>query len=247
MIYYFGIALVLAIICRITNEYTDTTIGVIINKIFIGTEIICLASCFITSIMRIWARFINNIYKDESYLTHTLPVSKSEIWNSKVISGIFSVIITIIVVFVSVAIMWLNSTTTEIIKDYFETLAQIFGNFEATLVIIGVVLLVIFEVILFMFSGIFGILVGFSCNNGKIIRSILVGVMMYSFLTSFLLIIMFGISIINPTFMELYSSDIPSPKAMQMLTYVSLLIYLIYDIGYYFIGKILLKKGVNVD
>ena len=34
-----------------------------------------------------WVRFVKNIYKDESYLTHTLPVSKNQIKKLKKISN----------------------------------------------------------------------------------------------------------------------------------------------------------------
>ena len=42
-----------------------------------------VASILINTMMRSWIRFRDSIYKDESYLTHTLPVTKNNIYNSK--------------------------------------------------------------------------------------------------------------------------------------------------------------------
>lgn len=42
-----------------------------------------IVSSLINGLMRSWVRFITNIYKDESYLTHTLTIEKKDIYLSK--------------------------------------------------------------------------------------------------------------------------------------------------------------------
>ena len=247
MVYYFILTFCFACICRITNGHAETTVGLIIDKICSSIEIACLVSCVINCIMRVWVRFKNNIYKDESYLTHTLPVNKNQIWNSKVISGIISLLLAAIVIFICILIVYLNNETIYSIKSAFENMTEIFGYGNTILMCIAVVFLVIFEISFLMFSGLFGIIIEFKSNNSKVIKSVLVGIMMYGFLSSALLIIMYIISKYNPTFMELYTSGMPSPSALKMLIYISLIIYGIYNIGYYFICKKILNKGVNVD
>ena len=44
----------------------------------------------INTLMRVWARTVRNVYKDEAYLTHTLPVEKSKIYLSKFIAAIIT-------------------------------------------------------------------------------------------------------------------------------------------------------------
>lgn len=246
MVYFFTLSLLFACICKVTNSNLDTTVGLIIDKICSCIEISCLVSCAINCIMRVWVRFKNNIYKDESYLTHTLPVNKNQIWNSKVLSGIISLLLATIVILACIMIVYLNSTTIESLKSTFDNLIQIFGKNQTILICIGIILMVIFEILFIMLSGMFGIIVGFRCNNGKIIRSVFVGIMMYGFLSSLLLIIMYIFSRFNSVFMELYTSGLPSPTALKMLVIVSLVIYGIYNVGYYFACRKLLNKGVNV-
>ena len=61
------------------------------------------------------------------------------------------------------------------------------------------------------------------------------------------LIILYIISTINPTIKELYSTSMPSIEAIEQLIYISLGIYLGYNLIFYFAGKKILQRGVNVD
>ena len=48
-----------------------------------GTAISMMFSIVINNLMRLWVRFKNNFYGDESYLTHTLPIDKKTLYLSK--------------------------------------------------------------------------------------------------------------------------------------------------------------------
>ena len=85
MIIYFMISIIICTLTRIASLNTGTSIGNIIYQILKGVSISSIASVLINSVIRVWVRFRNSIYKDESYLTHTLPVSKCILYNSKII------------------------------------------------------------------------------------------------------------------------------------------------------------------
>lgn len=85
---YVLILIVISIALKIVESVDQTFLLVILDKILVSMFISCIVSILLTSSIRIWARFINNFYKDESYLTHTLPVTKNELFNSKVLAGI---------------------------------------------------------------------------------------------------------------------------------------------------------------
>ena len=57
----------------------------IIGQISVGCMFSMIFSILINTMMRSWVRFRDSLYKDESYLTHTLPVTKNELYNSKFI------------------------------------------------------------------------------------------------------------------------------------------------------------------
>lgn len=247
MFIYFIISIALSLLTKLVETFEQTIIVTIIDKILVGMLISCFFSILITCLIRVWVRFKNNIYKDESYLTHTLPITKATIYNSKIISSCLSIILAILVILGCFLLVFLNNSTIILIKDTFTNLAQIFGKAKLIGMIITLFLIILLEVIYMMQAGIFGIIVGNRANNYKTLRSVLIGIMSYGILSGFTLVILYVIAKINPTLMELYSTNIPSSQAIEQLIYISLTAYIIYNLGFYFASKKILQKGVNVD
>ena len=247
MFIYYIIAFTLAILTRFVETLEQTVIVTIIDKILVGTLISCFFSIAITSLIRIWVRFRIEIYKDESYLTHTLPVKKSTIYNSKMIIAYLTVLLSFIVILACFLIVTLNNGMFEYIKNIFNEFSHLIGKTKLIGLIFSVIFIVILEVIYMMQAGIFGIIVGNRCNNHKALRTVLVGLASYMLLSGLTLVFLYLISIINPTIKELYSTNMPSIKAIEQLIYISLGIYLVYNIIFYYAGKKILQKGGNVD
>ena len=247
MIIYYIIAFTLALITRFVETLEQTTIVTIIDKILVGTLISCIFSITITCLLRVWVKFKTSIYKDESYLTHTLPVKKSTIYNSKMIVAYLSVIISFVVILACFLIVILNNSTFEYIKDIFNRFAGMIGKSKLIGLIIAVVFTVILEVIYMMQAGIFGIILGYRSNNHKALKSVIFGIVSYIFLSILTLGILYIIAKINPTLMEIYTKNTPSIETIEQLIYVSLGIYIVYNIIFYIAGKKILQKGVNVD
>ena len=91
MPYYYIAVLALGICTLFTNKMYGSHLTVlawlIIDHI---VSLLFILACFttgITILIRSFMRFRNNLYKDESYLTHTLPVSKSALFASKVLAS----------------------------------------------------------------------------------------------------------------------------------------------------------------
>lgn len=247
MIVYYIIAIVLAILTRFVESIEQNLLIVIIDKILVATLISCFASIAVTSIMRIWVRFKNNIYKDESYLTHTLPVTKNDIFNAKMLASVLSIIIAIAMIIGCIAIVLLNESTIELIKDTYHNMSFVYGKGVLNSLIASLILTIILEVVLMMQSGIFGIVVGYKANNHKTLRAIFIGLMMYAFFSAFSIILLLIATKFNPALDAVYRTDIPSPEVSKILIYFGLITYGVYNLGYYLINKSILKKGVNVD
>ena len=73
------------------NEIENSLVFEIVSQIAFGTAISMMVSSLINTLMRSWVRFVRNVYKDESYLTHTLPVEKNSIYISKVITALITI------------------------------------------------------------------------------------------------------------------------------------------------------------
>ncbi len=82
---FYILSIVFAISTRVLLGLKQTVIISIISQISMGFMFSMLASSLINTLMRNWVRFKDTLYKDESYLTHTLPVTKMQIYESKFI------------------------------------------------------------------------------------------------------------------------------------------------------------------
>ena len=98
MVIIFTITVILSIFTRIASNYTGSIMGDLIFGILRGFTIAAFANTVINSVIRIWERFRQSLYKDESYLIHTLPVSKKKLYDSKTISGIGTILLSLVVV-----------------------------------------------------------------------------------------------------------------------------------------------------
>ena len=240
MIIYFTILVIMCILTRIASYNTGTSIGNIIYGILKGVSISCFASVIINSVIRVWIRFRNSIYKDESYLTHTLPVSKNTLYNSKVISSTVSVIVSLTIILLGFIIAFLN-------KDLINTIKLIFENNH--FIILGMVLTVILELIYMIFSGILGILLGYKGNNHRVLNSVLIGISFYYIMQLIILGIIYIIGYFNSDIGILFkeASNTIMQSSFKTLIVVVDMLYLIFIFIMYFIGKKIFNKGVNVE
>ena len=245
---YFVVLLLVSVFTKIVEYMLNSSpslLLVIIDKVLVSMFIGCSVSIMITCIMRIWVRFINNIYKDESYLTHTLPVTDSQIFNSKILAGIVSLLISALVIAICVLLVYINKDTIDYIKMMWNSLVEAYNNFFAVGFIVGFVLIIALEILYIMMAGIFGIVVGHCFNNFKMIKSIVAGIGSYFFLSGVSLIVVFLIN----SFIEydMIGNGFPSKNYVGIMGVVAILIYLIYNLIYYFISRKIFNRGVNVE
>ena len=136
LIVFYTLALLFAALTRlffsIENSLMFNIMGQIVNGAMISMMISGLINCF----MRSWVRFINNIYKDESYLTHTLPVNKKNIYLSKVLTALICSFTTIIVALVCLFISYYSETNIEALKSYLKITADAYNISVISLILI---------------------------------------------------------------------------------------------------------------
>ncbi len=242
---YVLILIVISIALKIVESVDQTFLLVILDKILVSMFISCIVSILLTSSIRIWVRFINNFYKDESYLTHTLPVTKNELFNSKVLAGICSLLLSALVIVACLALVFINKDSLESLKMMWDSLVATYNSVFAVLYVIGLVVLIILEIIYIMMAGVLGITIGHRSNNFKMVKSIAVGLISYGLLSAMSLGVIAIVSkLIN---YDIIGNGFPSMNYLIGVGGAGLLVYLIYDIVYYIIAKKVFNKGVNVD
>jgi hypothetical protein len=242
---YALILVVISIVLKIVESVDQTFLLVILDKILVSMFISCVVSILLTCSIRIWVRFINNFYKDESYLTHTLPVTKNELFNSKVLAGICSLLLSVLVIVICLAFVYLNKSTIEELKMMWDSLVAAYNSVFAVLFVIGLVVLIILEIIYIMMAGVLGITIGHRSNNFKMVKSIAVGLISYGLLSAMSLGVIGIVSKIIDY--DIIGNGFPSMNYLIGVGSAGLAVYLIYNIVYYLIAKKVFNKGVNVD
>ena len=169
LIVFYILALLFSLIVRIIESFELNLMLLIIDKvccgIVIGLLVAILVNCFIIN----WMRFIRNIYKDESYLTHTLPVSKNKIFLAKVLTASITLFVSLIVILVSLAISTLSKESWLLLKDSLEQSALFFNSSVFSLITV-LVMTIFFEFLFMILCGILGIIIGHKANSLKILR-----------------------------------------------------------------------------
>ena len=241
IVIYYGLALVFALIGRGLSLIDNSLVFDVISKISCGTSVAMMFNILINNIIRIWVRYINNVYKDESYLTHTLPVTKSEIYLSKVLSGLITMATSIVVVLVSFVICYWSDSLVDFIKMIYPGLSW------SVIVLTGIV--VILELLFLLFLGLLAITIGYRSNHKKLVKSFASGFIIYMTSSFISLSVLFIIGLFNKDILNLFTSmnAVVSMDILKWLLGIAAIIYLVYIVLCNIISNKLLQKGVNVD
>ena len=247
IVVFYALALIFAVIGRGLSLIENSLIFGIISKICYGVSIAMFVNAVINTLMRVWARTVRNVYKDEAYLTHTLPVEKSKIYLSKFIAAIITMFTSVLVSIVCIAICYYTPENMEILKNMLEIAANTYNStvIELLLIIFSVFFL---EMLFILVVGLVGIIIGHKSSNNKIAKSIIYAFAMYMITQVISLVVVFLFGTFNPDIMNLINTiDTINVDILKLIAYSANALYLIYIIIYYIIGKKQFEKGVNVE
>lgn len=241
LLIFYILTLIFAFIGRGLSYIDNSFIFEFLSKFSCGVSVSFMFSILINNLMRLWARFIQNIYKDESYLTHTLPVKKSDIYFSKVISTIITLFTSVVIIVLGLVICYYGEGLIEFLKTFIT---------EATFSVIVYCLIVLFlEILFIVFLGYLAIVIGYRSNHLKFVKSLIwaFGLYMTSSCISLLVILILGI--FNKGIMDVFitNSGYPSMDVVKVLLVAASVIYVVYICVVNILTNRLLKKGVNVD
>jgi len=238
MAIFYILSIFFAITTRILFNMEQSVIINIIGQISVGCMFAMIVNTLINTMMRSWIRFRDSLYKDESYLTHTLPVTKSELYNSKFIQTLVFFFISFVVILISLFIAYYSKENWLAITNYVKTITT--GLNMSTLFFITMAIIIIFlEVFNAIQCGFLGIILGNKMNNGKIGYSVLFGFITYLVAQSLILGLVFVYGLFDSSIMELFkiatiSIDVEAFKVLAILSS-------------FILCKKELNKGVNVE
>lgn len=247
IVIFYIIAFIFALLTRILGSIDNSLLCHILASICGIISITIIIVSLINTIIRAYIRFIRNMYKDEAYLTHTLPIERKTIYLSKVLASLISVFTTVIFIILCIFICYYSKENLEIMTNMIKITAN---NYNTTVLnLLFIISIIIFlEIMFVLLIGYVGIIIGHKSNTQKQVKSIMWGFGLYlgTSLINLLVILIFGL--FNNNIMNIIkTSDTIDINAIKSLLYLFIILYLIYDCIYYFIGKKELSLGINID
>ncbi|MBQ7137020.1 MAG: hypothetical protein IJO43_03500 [Bacilli bacterium] len=247
LIVFYSLSLFFGVLTRIFLNIDNSFIMSIIGQICTGTTIAMIFNILINNLMRLWVRFKNNFYGDESYLTHTLPINKKTLYLSKFITSIITLFSSVLVIVVTLFIAYYSKENIEFIKNLLLPLATVYESTVVTIVL-AFIFVCFLEIMNILQSGYVGIVLGHRKNNNKMMFSILFGFGTYILTQFFTILVVFGVALFNKDLMNLfYTMDTLSISTIKLCIYLAIIIYTLNIFILYFVNSKLFNKGVNVD
>ena len=215
-------------------------IGIFFDSVFYALAVNVILQPF----LRNFLNFTKSFYSDESYLTHTLPVTKNQLINSKYLTALIEIVAGFICLVLSIIIMFAGPNTLNVIKLLISTIVT--GKISTLLVIILFVTLVIIEFLMFISIIYFSIVMAYKSKEKRILKTFLIaaGCSFASLgVLSIFMIIMLSINGIKLTSTTLILSN----TAFISIILTGIVIYSAISILFYFLTKKEFNKGVNID
>lgn len=249
LVIFYILAIFFASFTRLFFETANSLAANVIASILSGVTISMIVNILINNLMRMWVNFRRNLYGDESYLTHTLPVTKCEIYLSKTLAAAISLIVSTLVIALSLLIAYGNEKNLELLKNSLLGFENALGG-SFYLFLAAVLLIFFLELLNGAQCGFSGIILGHKMNGGKIGFSVLYGFIYYSASQLFVLIAVFIAALFNEEIMGIFTENqnyIPSLETLELIIILALISYTLAVAITYFINLKIFKKGVNVD
>jgi len=244
---FYALSIFFAILTRILFSLNQSVIVNIISQISVGCMFAMIINTLINTVMRSWVRFRDSIYKDESYLTHTLPVTKNDIYNSKFIQTLIFFVIGFVVILLSLFIAYYTKERWLLLKNVISGITTGL-NMNTTLFVIGFISVVFLEIFNALQCGFLGIILGYKKNNNKIVFSVIFGFISYLLAQSMVLLLVFIVGLFDKNIMDLFKSTILlDTNSFKLLVLLSILIYTLIIWLMSIICKKELSKGVNIE
>ena len=244
---FYILAIFFSITTRIIFSLNQTIIVNIIGQISVGCMFAMLANILINTMMRSWVRFRDSIYRDEAYLTHTLPVTKSDIYNSKFIQTLIFFIVGFLIILFSLFIAYYTKDRWLELKNFVSSITTGL-NFNTTLFVISFMAIIFLEVFNAIQCGFLGIILGHRKNNNKNVYSVLFGFIAYLLSQSIVLLIVFIVGLFDNSIMSLFKNNILlDTNSFKLLVLLAIIIYLFLIGIMNIICQKVFNKGVNIE
>ncbi len=239
VIIFYIIVLTLAITARLTNVNNPPFIIQFIHEFAQGATFGFSIGMIINASLRTWAKFKYSMYGDESYLSHTLPLKRTTLWNAKFLASLIVIALSIVVFLVCILIIFLSPSFIEMLRSY---------SPDFWLVLILFALGILCQFIFIMQCGLTGLILGYRHDRSPMVHSVIYGIALYNGVGIFLIAIALLWSLFDPAMHSmLIDGTFQSVNDIYKLLGLIVVGYAITIAASYFVNKHFIAQGVNVD
>jgi len=245
LIYIYVVSVVLASVTRLIKLGNSIQAINIIASFFEGLTYSAIVSILVNTFIHILKVFVNNFYKDESYLTHTLPVSKNKLYLSKYISALIVTLSSVAVCLLTLFILLYTKTFFAGIKVFIAYTVSGF-NLPTGLILTLLILIIFMQVNAIITMAFMAVVKAYTYNEKRLLKGFLWFALYYFGGVLVLVLLAVVVCGIGGFLTELFS-EVLSQRAFVTLIVLALVYYVALLPLYYFLGNKLFNKGVNVD
>ena len=245
LVWFYVLALGLAGITRLVNIGSHIQFVNIIGKVLQGMTFSAIANILINMVIHILVTFSRGFYKDESYLTHTLPVSKTQLFTAKFLAGTTVIVCSLLVSFLSLFILFYTKDLFNVLKAYLE-MSVVGLNMSGGAFVLIMVFALIIEIISLMAMAFTTIIKCNTYNTKRIIKGVAWFVVYYmgaAIINILAIVIVFALT---GNISEI-SATVMSGKAFVSIIVMAFVDYLVFTVAHFFIANKIFNRGVNVD
>lgn len=247
LVIFYALAIVFSLIGRGLGIIENSVIFGILSQFSLGLAVGMMLGSLINCMLKLWERFVKNFYKDEAYLTHTLPVEKKTLYLSKVLSSVITIFTTTIVIILCLFISYYSEANMENIKQMLEIAASTY-NLTVVSLLLLVCAVLFFQMLFISITGYVGIIIGHRSTKSRMVKSLITGFVLYMLAQVISIVFVFVFGVFNADVMNLINTtETINIDIIKYLMYGAIGLYFAYILVYYLLGKKQFEKGVNVD
>ena len=234
----------LAILMRGCKALGENAIFFRILEIFLSVFYAVVVNVILQPFIRNFMNFAKSLYGDESYLTHTLPVTKSQLITSKFLTALIEITLGFVTAVVALLIVFWT-------PDFYQTLQGLIFllvgvNLSPVLVLILLISLITVEFLMFIAMIFFAIVLAYRAKEKRIFKTFLYTCAMSFVAITILAVVMLGVLAMNGLDLSGTSLRLTAPALISVLV-TGISVYALFTVVFYFLTKRAFNKGVNVD
>ncbi len=247
LVIFYSLALFFSILTRIFFSIEGSLVMDIIAQVCSGITVSMMFSTVINNLIRLWGRFGQNFYGDESYLTHTLPVKKFTHYTAKLATAVITLFVSVAVIGVSLFIAYYSDKNMELLRAFILPVATAYESSVAT--VLTVILFVLFlEFANTLQCGYTGIILGHRMNGGKIGFSVLFGFAVNMASQLIVLIAIAVAGLFSPDLMNLiFTNEAVNAGTVKIVIHLAMAVYSAVIVLGYAVNVKLFGRGVDVE